>query len=222
MTINGRLLLLVVATGLFVRVWNANDRPRPRTHVRTPDRVSGIVTGPHPDSVVRRDLARAVGILTNSATVEVSVTKESVRGAEENWTANDCPIPLPAGVAAGSYRVVSDSGRVACLEIAPSADAGQKASASLAKPEFYVLADGSSRWYFIRLHESVAPQAEILPPGAFDIYGDGLITQSTSHRPFINRKFDFTGYVDAKWLDAPLPVTDEIACPEPPDLPVPR
>jgi hypothetical protein len=211
MTINGRLLLLVVATGLFVRVWTANNRPRPRAPFRTPDRISGMVTGPYPDSGARLDIV---------PTVAVSVTTESMRFAEENWTANDCPIPLPVGLAAGAYRVVNDSGRVAHLEIAPSGAVNQSASAPVANPEFYVLTEGSSRWYLIRLRESVASQPEIPAPGALEVNGSGSGTFGLCHRPFTNRKFDFTGYVDANWLE--ISTSDEIACPEPPDLPVPR
>ena len=195
MTINGRLLLLVVATGLFVRVWTANDRPRPRAPFRSPDRISGMVTGPHPDSVARRNSA---------ATATVSLTTESVRCAEEYWTATDSPIPMPVGLAAGSYRVVNDSGRVAHLEVAPSAAMNLIASAPVANPEFYVVADASSRWYFIRLRESVASEPEIPAPQALEANGSGSATFGVSHRPFTNRKFDFTGYVDAHWLEVPL------------------
>ncbi len=211
MTINGRLLLLVVATGLFVRVWTANDRPRPRAPFRSPDRISGMVTGPYPDSVGRLDLV---------PTVAVSVTTQSMRCAGENWTANDCPIPLPVGLAAGAYRVVNDSGRVAHLEVAPSAAMNLIAGAPVVNPEFYVVADASSRWYFIRLQESVASEPEISVPQVFEANGSRSATFGVSHRPFTNHKFDFTGYVDAHWLEVPM--NDEIACPEPPDLPVPR
>src|SRR5205807_7163284 len=113
------------------------------------DRISGMVTGPYPDSFGRLDTVPVVAI---------PVTKESVRFAGESWTANDCPIPLPAGVAPGSYRVVDDAGRVAHLEVAPSAAINQNASAPIANPEFYVLADGSSRGYFIRPREPVSLQ----------------------------------------------------------------
>jgi hypothetical protein len=226
MMINGRLLLLVVATGLFVRVWTANDRPRPRAPFRSPDRISGMVTGPHPDSVARRD---------STTTVAVSLTTESARRAEENWTANDCPIPLPVGLAGGSYRVVNDSGRVAHLEVAPSAAMNLTARAPVADPEFYVVADASSRWYFIRLRESVASEPETPACEALDADGSGSPAYGVCHRPFINRKFDFTGYVDAHWLEVRMndaghgtgtredsEASCEIACPEPPDLPVPR
>jgi hypothetical protein len=211
MTINGHLLLLVVATGLFARVWTANDRPRPRAHFRTPDRISAMVIGPHPNAVGRRDSA---------ATIAVSVTTETVRSTEEIWTANDCPIPLPVGVAAGSYRVVDDMGRVARLEVASSAAVDKNASAAVANPEMYVVADGSRRWYFIRLQELLASQPEIPANDILEANADRPAAASLNYRPFINRKFDFTGYVDANWLD--MPVNDAIASPEPPDLPVPR
>jgi hypothetical protein len=109
---------------------------------------------------------------------------------------------------------------VAHLEVAPSAAMNLTASAPVANPEFYVLADASSRWYFIRLRESVASQPEITEPQALEVNNSGPGTFGVSHRPFTNRKFDFTGYVDANWLEVPM--NDEIACPEPPDLPVPR
>jgi hypothetical protein len=189
MIINGRLLLLVVATGLFVRVWTANDRPRPRARLRAPDRISAMLIGPHPDSASRRDSTPAVA---------VSMTTQTDRSAGEMWTSGDCPIPLPAGLSAGSYRVVNDSGRVARLEIAPSSETNLNAGTSVANPEFYVLADGSRRWYFIRLEESVSPRPEMASDEAVEACGNDRATVSVSHRPFTNRKFDFSGYVDSK------------------------
>ena len=212
MTINGRLLLLVVATGLFVRVWMANDRPRSRAYRRMPDRISALVTGPHPDST---------GRWHSAATVAMTKAPHSAGCGEERWTAHDCPIALPAGIAAGTYRVVADSGRVARLDY-ERALAGTDEGTTVANPEFYVIVDGSHRWYIIRLKETTTAQPDFTVPEAVDVYGSAVAEHSLNHREFANRKFDFTGYVDAKWLDTPVRGTDEIACPEPPDLPVPR
>lgn len=209
MNINGRLLLLVVATGIFVRVWMA-DRQRPRAHVRIPDRISITGIGPQPGSTARAQSINAV---------PASVSKELIRPAEEYWTVNDCPISLPAGIGAGSYRVIDDTGRVARLEISAPITPISNAAPTVVNPEFFMLGDSSRRWYFIRLRESVASQPDALALAGITQVGEDS-TACASPRPCTNRKFDFTGYVDPRWLDRP--VTDEIACPEPPDLPVPR
>jgi hypothetical protein len=109
------------------------------------------------------------------------------------------------------------------------------ARAPVADPEFYVVAHASSRWYFIRLRESVVSEPEIPASQTLEANGSGPAPFGVCHRPFINRKFDFTGYVDAHWLEVPMDeaghstgfrenseASCEIACPEPPDLPVPR
>jgi hypothetical protein len=142
---------------------------------------------------------------------------------EERWTETNCPIPLPAGIGSGIYRVVDDTGRVARLEIAP-ATTRDPAFGLAAVSDFLITTSGTSRWYFIRLQAAAVPlfvvQAPDLP--VEDSAPNSVESSATGdERPLCtNRKFDFTGYVESNWMAAPE--VEELASPEPPDLPVSR
>src|SRR5579872_1501516 len=144
MTINGRLLLLLVVTGLFIRVWTANHSPRLSASNRS--QTAGAMWLPQP-------APRAADC--NVAVRRVSITTRLPMTVEETWTLTTCPIPLPDGIAVGVYRVVDDTGRMARLEIAPSLASAKDASAPGLAPDFYLTTVTSRRWYFIRLQTPV-------------------------------------------------------------------
>lgn len=215
MTINGRLLLLVAATGLFIRVWNANDQSRSRFVTRTRSQTA-VACPPNPAPA------------TNGTAVvhqQVSMTTSTTASAEELWTRDNCPIPLPAGLTGGSYRVVDDTGRVARLELA-AADAEileeilreiLGTNSREVPADFHMTSVGTRRWYFIRLQTPIAVDVQ---KGAPNAVGDAASATESHPKPFLNRKFDFTGYVTSSASDES--VIDEIARPDPPELPVPR
>ncbi len=234
MNINGRLLLLVAATGLFVRVWMVNDRPRVRNH--PPMRTQTAIRMPPPDpnhAVRASDVpTRPVSAIASqpSAAVErpfsiphsaFRVRSFSPAVVEETWTESNCPVPLPAGIGSGTYRVVDESGRVARLEIAASTAAAPDAVAPVVEPDLYLTTVGMSRWYFIRLRHLSIAEPPAVPPPELPARDLAVSSASDQERPLCtNRKFDFTGYVPQGWNAAPD--AEEIARPEPPDLPVPR
>jgi hypothetical protein len=220
MTINGRLLLLVVVTGLFVRVWTTNDRARARC--KSPARSHVTYRMPPPDPVPRA--AATPGPAKEVAVRPVAAAIKSAASLEKTWNASTCPIPLPAGIGSGIYRVVDDTGSVARLEIELALALDQNFSAAAVAPDFLMTTSGSSRWYFIRLRAAVEPllvvQSPDLPvedsaPNLVDSFATG-----NERLPCTNRKFDFTGYVTPN--GTATPEVDELARPEPPDLPVSR
>jgi hypothetical protein len=140
---------------------------------------------------------------------------------EETWTEADCPIPLPAGIGGGTYRVVDDTGRVARLEIPSSSAVSFHTGAPVVEPELCMTTAGSTRWYFIRLRQPVIAELPVVPLPDEPAYSSATHSATGDERPlFTNRKFDFTGYVPQNWDASPNP--EEIARPGPPDLPVPR
>jgi len=218
MTINGHLLLLVLATGVFVRIWNANSHTHfsPVTHVT---RQTGVVSlrGPAP-------VMSAVTVVHQPA----SVTTVTAAPAEENWTLASCPIPLPAGIAVGTYRVVDDTGRVARLEVAAgdTVSDGTDPRAVPNSPEvrasFNIVSFGTQRWYFIRLQTPVALDVRESRPDAID---EAASEAESNACPFQNRKFDFSGYETSSRPKEPAAdgtVSEEIARPDSPELPISR
>ena len=142
MKINGRLLLLAVVTGLFMRIWSETGA-RPGS-----DRVS--VVRPTPVAVSRP--LPVVETPERSAETRVQETcalpsiDPSVQ--HEEWTLHTAPISLPQGLSAGTWRVVDDTGRVARLEL----PVGQFPVHQLQQTEFHVTTIEGQRWYFIRLN----------------------------------------------------------------------
>lgn len=185
MKINGRLLLLLVVTGLFIRVWTANDRNRSRVLPRTRSQAAANFSHPREWPAGRRGLSGSARVIS---------TGHARPAAEEVWTERTCPIPLPSGLAGGPYRVVDDAGRVARLEVS-EAGAGSSALQTPAPTDFVMSSVGERRWYFIRLRANAASvpaaTAELTAP----TIPAATPTAGGEQRPFANRKFDFTGYV---------------------------
>lgn len=216
MTINGRLLLLVVVTGLFIRVWTTNHSPRWSARNRSQAAAKVWLPQPAPRASDR-----------NVAVRRVSITTRSPETVEETWTLTICPIPLPDGIAGGVYRVVDDTGRMARLEIAPSLASAKDASAPGLAPDFYVTTVAARRWYFIRLQTPADQPVVVAVPEVLQPVEDGVVPSTASNSTlFSNRKFDFTGYVPANCADEQPSPADESPIeadprPEPPALPAP-
>jgi|GEM_PF-6417492 len=219
MTINGHLLLLVLATGVFVRLWNANSHTQ-LSAVAPTTRQTVIASPPElaPVTAATAVVHRPVAV---SATTTVP--------AEENWTAANCPIPLPAGISVGTYRVVDDTGRVARLEVAAVAAAtGESNSRAVpnspeVRASFNIVSFGTERWYFIRLQSPVA--LNVREDSDERAISDAPNEIELNACPFQNRKFDFTGYETSSQTDESAvdgSVSEEIARPESPELPIQR
>lgn len=191
MTINGRLILLVIATGLFIRVWTTNDRAsRPRSRTVSKTRISAQHSASPPNPA-------PTALVRGVSSMPVSVESSRIGSPEETWTERACPIDLPAGISPGAYRVVDDSGRVARLEIG-APDSGPRET-NPAQAENYITTAGVRWWYFIRLREWI----ELPPPassGASDETAAATPEASSSSSVdssarFNNRKFDFGRYL---------------------------
>jgi hypothetical protein len=245
MTINGHLLLLVLATGAFVRVWNANSHLQISSVARTTRQMAvASAAEPAPLASATAPVPQSKGV---HQTVSASVT--TAAPAEENWTAANCPIPLPTGISAGTYRVVDDTGRVARLEIAGTDDATVDTNRQAipnrrevlrrevpsrrevlrreVAVDFNIVSIGTHRWYFIRLQ---APVAIDMREKSENEIGAAEIDIESDACPFRNRKFDFRGYEtssqpDESDIGASVVgelLGEEITRPDSPDLPISR
>jgi hypothetical protein len=121
---------------------------------------------------------------------------------------------MPAGLPVGNYRVVDDTGRVARLEIATTDCAPDDANRCGPPADFHMTSVGTRRWYFIRLQAG---------DGTDNTVGESASEIQHSPRPFLNRKFDFTGYMISNRQDEPVvdgSVIEQVVRPDPPELPV--
>lgn len=227
MKINGRLLLLAVVIGVFVRLWTPHSGPRVRPVVRT------RAGNPLPTEA----LAAAERAIAEQRTVVSSIPAVQVTLSEDHWTPATSPIALPAGMAPGEYRVVNDAGHVARLTVerGPIVDS---TAVTAPAPEFYAISIDQHRWYLIRLNqEGTLTAYESFDNGNSDDCGSEtpaavsavLVPEPAPEeptgfgaRPFINRKFDFSGYEVSGQIEAEAPVAPVIlqsARPLPPELP---
>jgi hypothetical protein len=184
MTINGHLVLLVVVSGLFVRLWNANERQKPAVAGRQADRIH-VTSSP-----AKR------GLPAQSQPVRPVSLPEGEAPREEIWTATSCPIALPAGIQPGDYRVVSATGQVARLEI--NSTLASRQSGDVASPEMQSITVRGVRWYFIRLQSTVA--AGVKPDASqHAVRGDSQepVAELPVREASARRKYDFSGFEPA-------------------------
>lgn len=211
MNINGRLLLLLVVVGLFVRIWKTNEHPRSRPFERSRSHAAERVL---PVPVTTAAAAQVAIPVTNRA---IATEQAAI---EEFWNADSAPIPLPADIAAGEYRIVSDSGRVGRLTI--QADAAPREGTI----EMFSVVDRNERWYLIRLRSD---NTTVQISGANDTaaVADAPIAPEFAPEMEVqlpHRKYDFSGYTSVpEPVSAPtaVEVIEQASRPHAPELPSP-
>lgn len=135
-----RVTLLLLVTGLFAAMWSG-DRADERTTAqllltrRTSPPTANQRSGARPISTAARPVSR-------------------YRGEQSLQT-----VPLPSGIAVGTYLVVDATGRNEA-RVVTAADAFPNGviSGHVAKDE-YTMRSGPERWHFIRLAESASVAA---------------------------------------------------------------
>lgn len=162
MNINGRLLLLAVVAGLFIRIWSGGDHTRNRHLVARQQRPALVRTV----SVLRNApgiTTETVGLGVDAPIVAESPSVDSLGTVEkaESWTEEAAPIAIPADLVPGTWRIVDDSGRVARITLTREAVASNAGTES----QFQVTLINGRRWYFIRIQNAatVSPTPELVP-----------------------------------------------------------
>jgi hypothetical protein len=117
-----RFSLLLVATGLFAGMWSM-DKADQRTAAEV--RLARCASSPN----LARDLSRP----------------EKLRPQAEVTTQSS--VPLPRGIAPGSYLIVDQTGATQRLTVPYE----ESLSSNFADVDQYMVRDGNRRWHFIRL-----------------------------------------------------------------------
>jgi|GEM_PF-2888513 len=235
---NTRVILLAVATGLFIATWKAADQHSPTASqtARSVSPLRYLLAGRQQNPAAHRRGSHA-----HDAETPLWAQVTAAGSAREQLPLislrlfTDLPVPLPHDIQPGVYRVVSDDGYVSTLMIGARdvvADATSTSENALYQREV-----AGVRWFFIRLNGTAAEQTPrssgLVTEGRSsddaDGRGDAAPASETGNeapaqsagRYRTNRKFDFTGYLG---VDAPsgrrlsrLPVTltaDEAASDE--------
>ena len=215
MKINGRLLLILCAVALFIRVWNVNDRRPARTAL------TGVAAVTAPRQPETRQPMPPLHRTAKKGEPLPAKSDLPPSGGEEMWTAESAPFQLPEGLPPGAYRVVSESGRVARLTIGATANGKGKEVV----PDFLAISTASDRWYVIRLKvPSVRPSFSAAWNDRLPSVPD-IPLPPTDAMP--NRKFDFSGYAAPEPIEAVAPAApvgatiEQAERPSPPELPSP-
>lgn len=135
-----RVTLLLLVTGLFAGMWSGDGREN--NAAREP-------------LLAHQGAAQAMNSRTTARPGAVAI-RSSLRGREE-WSA--ASIPLPRGIAAGTYLVVDGHGRtetrlVTAAEAFPNGRIERHVAA-----DQYAIRLGSDRWHFIRLDDAAETRA---------------------------------------------------------------
>jgi len=199
MKINGRLLLILFAVALFIRIWNVNGQKAPRAGLTRNAAAVRTRTLAREKKTPSFELRR-----TADRTLPATGKMAFPVGSEELWTAQTVPFRLPEGLAPGTYRAVSDAGRVARLSIEGTARTANSSA------DFVAISTETERWYLIRL-KSDGATGRFSFANAWNNRMPSVPDLQLSLPPVVaNRKFDFTGYVPAATIDA-LPATEPAA-----------
>jgi len=185
MTATGRLMFLLLVTGLFVQVWSEDSRlATERRLARVRHRNAHVVVQPLPDRLPQPRFN-----ITGNSPIE-PVQNESL--LPKPWRLANCPCPIPANLTAGTYRVVDNVGQVGLLDVTNAELAFFGLPTDATPLDIYSQTSGTTQWFFIRLR-SATPDATTAAASPDD--SPVVITSlPDSERRRFNRKFDFTGY----------------------------
>ncbi|MBI5759184.1 MAG: hypothetical protein HZA46_11765 [Planctomycetales bacterium] len=185
MTATGRLMFLLLVTGLFVQVWSEDSRQAAER------RVARLRT--HKAHVVVQRMPERLPLLRYNIAVNSPIEKaQSESLPPQTWRLASCPCPLPTHLTAGTYRVVDNVGQVGLLDVTNEELAFLGLPTDVTSLDIYSQTSGTTQWYFIRL-KSAATGATTVAVESNDVPVVITNLPDTERRRF-NRKFDFTGY----------------------------
>lgn len=139
-----RVTLLLLVTGLFAGMWSGDRADEQSANVRL---------------LARRTSSPSVASQSSARQTQTAVRPVTRHRGERTLSS----IPLPQGIAAGTYLVVDGRGRtetriVTSAEAFPSGQITGHVAADL-----YTVRVGRDRWHFIRLEESASSLATRRP-----------------------------------------------------------
>ena len=135
---NGRLLLLVLLTAMFMAAWDGDQTAMQEALARRAERQTTQIASSSPQHVEESPRTHRVTSVSHRKPARQPEVKET-RSVAVN-------VPLPPSIAAGKYQAVSQTGATVLITV--PASKSQNAPAR----DFYVSdsADGE-RWFLVRI-----------------------------------------------------------------------
>jgi len=180
---NVRVALLLMVTALYLQVWagdqsfqreqRENNKTSPKSYLspatkgeenRSPARYrkdpATMQTGI--DYRVRNSRGPSADALP---VIEISHSTLSSRSRDVNsdeipmnslWMFGNCDLPLPVGIAPGTYRVVGSHGEVRKVELGEE-ELDYHGITAMTSRDLYWVSEGKTRWYFVRVESKPEP-----------------------------------------------------------------
>ena len=160
-TMNARVLLLVLVTGMFMTAWNGDQTAMEAAVARRSERQAAAmlaqrqtteievsVSAPEEHSVtVMSNIATLTSFSDTDASTSTNVDLEPDANVTKSLESSD--VPLPPGIAAGEYQAVNQTGQTIRVTVISESASGTAAH------DFYTVDDkDGSRWYLIRIATS--------------------------------------------------------------------
>ena len=135
-----RVTLLLLVTGLFAGMWSGDRADERFANERL---------------LARKAASSSVALQPSVRPIQTAVRPVARHRGERSLSS----IPLPQGIAAGTYLIVDGRGRtetrvVSASEVFPSDEVTSGEVTGHAAPDQYTVRIGHDRWHFIRLEES--------------------------------------------------------------------
>jgi hypothetical protein len=161
---NTRVMLLLLATAGFAAMWSGDREHQRQILARSTSAQTQTMLFHHSDK--------------HSAEIVADRTSASDESEESQVSCgfDGCKMRLPADITPGEYRVVNNQGSVRLMTFT-AADLSLHGVAKRAVRNCYVVEEGGTRWYFIRVERSEDPLARNSQPASqrqagseFDLY----------------------------------------------------
>lgn len=147
---NGRLLLLVLVTAMFMAAWDGDQAAMEAAFARRAERQASLLaarsseTAGEPTAATDSPLQVTTVSLKKPVVSSASHRPSAKRPLPSTVSADD--VPLPETIAAGTYRAVNQSGETVVIIVA-----GQNATALTARDFYIVDAENGDRWFLVRV-----------------------------------------------------------------------
>lgn len=133
---NARVFLLILVTAFFMAAWNGDEAAMQAAIARRADRQAQAIAA-----------ASAPPVEPQTAPVTAAaqpLTTVSVKSGEDVVEVAAASVPLPKGIAPGTYQAVNQAGTSIRLDV-------DEPSESPARDFYMVDAEDGDRWYLIRV-----------------------------------------------------------------------
>lgn len=140
---NARVFLLVLMTGLFMALWNGDQAA-----------IEAALARRAQAQALQLAAANASGSSAPAAAAQTSESTAPVTAQSASRGGTAATVPLPAGMPAGEYQAVSQTGQT--IRVSVERSATHSGEASVRRDLYISDAPDGTRWYLVRIQSATA------------------------------------------------------------------